>query len=108
MSPRSIGERPFLTFGYRYSSVLGSSDALSFGRGREPRISHHLVNGVSALGNDKLQMKARHALDHNGLGSGAVLVYGITARPGTPTRHQVPVCGNRINLRLVPVAVKRA
>jgi|SRR5271169_6839108 len=46
---RSLPETKFL--------LIGSADALPFSRGCDPGIDHHLVDGVPALGNDKLQVQ---------------------------------------------------
>ncbi len=86
--------------------LLGSLDALSFGRGRDPRVDYHLVDGVSALGNDDLQVQVTHAWDYDGLGSGAVRVDRVGARARTPTRREEAVVGDRVNLPDVAFAVK--
>jgi hypothetical protein len=60
------------------------------------------------LGDDKLQVQVGQARDHDGLGSGAVWVHRIGARARAPTRSvEFPVCGNRVNLREIPFAIKR-
>src|SRR5450755_74795 len=89
------------------SLLFGSADALTFGRGREPWIDHHAADYVPRLANDKLRVEIRVARDHDGLCSGAVRVHGIGARAWPPTRRQVAVGGDCVNLREVSVTVKR-
>jgi hypothetical protein len=60
------------------------------------------------LGDDKLQVQVGQTRDHNGLGSGAVRVHRVGACARAPARRvEFPVCGNRINLREIPFAIKR-
>ena len=103
MFPALIENGPF----FRSPSLLfGSMNALPFGRGREPWIDHHAADHVSRLANDKLRVQVRVARDHDGLCSGAVRVHGLGARARPPTRRQVAVGGNCVNLREVSVTVK--
>jgi hypothetical protein len=71
---------------------------LPLGRGCESRIDHYLVDRVPRLRDDKLQVQVGQARDRNGLGSGAVRVQGVRASAGTPTRREVAVVGNCVNL----------
>jgi hypothetical protein len=66
-----------LIFGISHPLV---SDSLSFCRSRETRIRHYLVNGISRLSDDKLQVQVGHPRNHDSLGSGAVLIHRISAR----------------------------
>src|SRR6266849_2976642 len=104
MFPALIENGPFS----RSPSLLfGSMNALPFGRSREPGVGHHAVDRVSRLGDDNLRVQVRVARDHNGLGSGAVRVHGVGARAWAPTRREVAVGGNCVNLREVSVTIKR-
>jgi len=87
--------------------TLRSSDPLPLGRGCDSRIDHYLVDRVPRLGDDKLQVHVRVARDHNSLGAGAVGVHGVGARARAPTRREVAVGGNCVNLREVSVTIKR-
>src|ERR1700675_4977367 len=88
-------------------ATFGSMDPLPLGRGCDPRGDHHLVNGVPTLGNDNLQVQVGQARNHTSLSSSAVRVHGIAARAWTPTGCEHAVRGDRVNLRLIPFAVKR-
>ena len=86
--------------------LFGSSEALSFCRGCDPRIDHHLVDGVSSLSNDHLQVQVGHAWNHKGRGSGAVRVDRVDTGARTPTGRQEAVVGHSVNLRHVAFAIK--
>jgi len=87
--------------------TLRSSNPLPLGRGCNSRIDHYLVDRVPRLGDDKLHVHVRVARDHNGLGSGAVRVHGVGARARAPTRREVAVGGNCVNLCEGSVTIKR-
>src|ERR1700704_4796754 len=104
--PRSVGSAVF--FLETLIALLRSMDTLPLGRGCESRIDHYLMDRVPRLGDDKLQVQVGQARDHNGLRSGAVRVHRVGACAGAPARRvEVPVRGNRVNLREVPIAIKR-
>jgi len=104
--PRSVGSGVF--FLETLIAMFGSMDTLPLGRGCESRIDHYLVDRVPRLGDDKLQVQDGQARDHNGLCSGAVRVHRVCARARAPARRvEVPVHGNRVNLREIPIAIKR-
>ena len=86
--------------------LLGSLDALSFGRGCDTRVDYHLVDGVSALGNDNLQVQVGHARNYNGLGSSAVRVDGVATGARAPTGREDAVVGDSVNLSQVAPAIK--
>jgi hypothetical protein len=96
MSPALSNSAP--SFWKPQCLLLGSADALSFGRDCAPRVGHYLVDRVPRLGDDKLDVQVGRARNRNGLGSGAVRVHGVRARARTPTRREVAVCGNCVNL----------
>ena len=73
-------------------------DALCFGRGREPWVDHHVVDCVSRLGNDHLQVHWRLVPVGNSKGPGAVRVHRVGARIRGPARRNVAVNGNRVEL----------
>jgi hypothetical protein len=88
--------------------TLRSSNPLPLGRGCDSRIDHYLVDRVPRLGDDKLHVHVmRGARNHNALGSGAVRVHGVGARARAPTRREVAVGGNCVNLCEVSVTIKR-
>src|ERR1700693_4385593 len=102
--PRSVGSGVFLL--ETLIAMFGSIDTLPLGRGCESRIDHYLVDRVPRLGDDKLQVQVGQARDHNGLRSGAVWVHRVGARATAPARRvEVPVHGNRVNLREIPFAL---
>src|SRR5437763_8221090 len=51
--------------------ILGSFNSLAFRCGCEPRIDYHLMNFVSRLFDDDLQVQIGHPRHGNGLRSGA-------------------------------------
>jgi hypothetical protein len=61
------------------SLLLGSSDPLGFGGGCEAGIGHHIVDGVSRLGDDHLQVHRGLVAVGDGEASGAVWVHNVGA-----------------------------
>ena len=108
VGPRSVREWPLSENLILSLRLFESSNPLPLSRGCESRIDHYLVDRVPRLGDDKLQVQVGQARDHNGLGSGAVRVHRVGARARAPARRvEVPVHGNRVNLREIPIAIKR-
>ena len=88
--------------------IFGSSNPLPVGRGREPWVDHYLVDRISRLGDDKLQVQV-------GLVPGSQW-YGFRCSPGSPSRcpcqganpaREVAVSGNRVQLGEIPFPIKR-
>jgi hypothetical protein len=104
--PRSVGSGVF--FLETLIAMFGRMDTLPLGRGCESRIDNYLVNRIPRLRDDKLQVQVGQAWDHNGLRSGAVRVHRVGACARAPARRvEVPVRGNRVNLREIPFTIKR-
>jgi hypothetical protein len=103
--PRSVGSDG--SFLEALIAMVGSMDPLPLGRGCESRIDHYLVDRVTRLRDDKLQVQVGQARDHNGLRSSAVRIHRVGARARAPARRvEVPVHGNRVNLCEIPFAIK--
>src|SRR5450755_4617333 len=86
--------------------LFGTPEALSVGRGCDPRIDHYLVDGVSSLSNDDLQVQVGHAWNHKRLGSSAIRVDRVATGARTPTGREVAVVSDSVNLSHIASAVK--
>jgi hypothetical protein len=94
-------------YGKAQSLLFDNVDALRLCRGRDAWIGHHVVDCVTRLGDDHLQVHGRLAAVRNRKSSSAVRVHRVGAGVRGPARRHVAVDGDRVELGQIPFAIKR-